>query len=229
MKKSTRIIFLLMFLLSGFLAQGQIIPRDKILTKKGNIIHGNVKQIRKDEIVYRKYFRRHSIDAYKVLYVQDRDGQKTPVNDIRTAKGYKKYSPTGDGATFKPHTIERVGNSFLIDSSRLVGFGKLNSLIAESPNPVVKLNLKTAKLVRTFGIISKISSYPSSMGGAFASYTTLKTVSDQMKAGPVPFKSYMNAGLSFLGTISLPITSGILTKLQKKMYDKTLVVYSMGM
>jgi hypothetical protein len=229
MKKSLHFALLIIFLLSGFLANAQIIPKDRIITKKGNILHGNVKHIRKDEIVYRKYFRRHTIDVDKVLYVQDRDGQRTQINDIKTAKNYKKYTPSGDGAAFKPHTIERIGKSFLIDSSRIVGIGKLNGLIAESPNPVVKLNLKTAKLIRTFGIISTISSYPSSMGGAFASYTTIKTLSDQMKAGPVSFKSYMNTGLSFLGTISLPITTGILKKAQKKAYDKTLVLYSMGM
>jgi hypothetical protein len=48
---------------------------------------------------------------------------------------------------------------------------------------------------------------------------------DQMKAGPVPFKSYLNAGLSFMGTISLPITKAILNKIQKKKYDQTIALY----
>jgi hypothetical protein len=229
MKKLTTLTFFLFLMLSGLSAGAQIRSKDQILTKKGNVIHGNVKNIRKDEIVYRKYFRRHSVSVDKVLYVQDKEGQQIQINDIRTAKNYKKYLPAGGSSTFKPHTIERIGNSFRIDSSRIVGTGTLNSLIAESPNPVVKMNLKTAKLVRTFAILSKISAYPSSMGGAYASYSTIKTLSDQMKAGPVSFKSYANAGLSFLGTISLPITTGILKKVQKKMYDKTLVLYSMGM
>lgn len=225
MKKTMRAAQLMLVLMGGIFTATQ--AQDQIITTKGKIIHGNVKKIRNDEVVYRKWFHKYTIAADKVLYVVNADGKKTQVNDITMAKNYKKYNaPVVTSGAFQPHTIERIGNSWRVDTNRIVSTGKLNGILAQSPNPQVQLNLKAAKAIRTIGIISKISSYPSTIGGAWASFNTFKTVADQMKNGPVSFKSYMNAGLSFLGTISLPITNAILNHIQKKKYDKALMSYS---
>jgi len=222
-------MYLFIVLLTISHARAQIQGGDQIITRKGKIIWGNVKKIGNDEITYKKYFRKYNINASKVLYIVDESGKKIQVNDISTAKNYKLYKPAANtNSAFQPSIIERIGGMWRIDTSRLITTKQLNSILAQSPNPMVQMNLKSAKLMRTISIISRITSYPSTLGGGFASFNTFKTIADQMKTGPVSFKSYLNAGLSFLGTISLPITNAILKKIQKKKYDKTIILYSQG-
>jgi hypothetical protein len=197
----------------------------QILTRKGNVIHANVETIRNNRIVYRR-FGKHEMDVSKVLFFVDEAGKKTELNPVTAAKNYKKFAASvKPGAAFQAHTIERVGNSWRIDTSRIVSTKQLNSILAQSPDPVVKMNLKSAKLMRTLTKITKITSYPSTLAGGFASFKTFKTVADQMKAGPVSFNSYLNAGLSFLGTLSMPVTKAILNKIQKKKYDTAVSAY----
>jgi hypothetical protein len=223
-----------------FIGQQAALAQDHIITTNGKIVKGNVKHIGNDDIAYRRYFHRYKISVDKVLYIEFKNGSKKEINPITFAKNYKNYNqsakttPLPDSVkstmntSFHPLYIERIGSSFRIDTTRIVGYKTLNSILAQNPNPMVQMQLKSAKMMRTFTTISKITSFPSSAGGAFASYNTFKAMFDQLKAGPAPFKTYFNAGLSFLGTISVPITSGILKHIQKKLYDKTMMLYSMG-
>lgn len=236
----TLLITTLILLISTLTLKAQ----DQIITMKGGTVHGHVKKVRNDEIVYRKYFHRYKIPTSKVLYIVYENGSKTVINNITMAKNYKNYSQmakssppskadtlsskTGGNASFKPHYIERIGDKFRIDTTSIIGAGKLNELMTQSPNPIVAVNLKAAKTMRAFCIASKISSYPGSAGGAFASYNTFTTLFNQMKAGPISAKSYITAGLSFVGTLTLPITSAVLTHIQRKLYDKMLLAYSLG-
>ena len=81
--------------------------------------------------------------------------------------------------------------------------------------------------MRTLTNLSKAASFPGSAGGGFAMFKTIQSLSKELKNGPASFGSYFKAGLSFVGTLSLPITSAILKKQQRKLYDKTLLLYSM--
>jgi hypothetical protein len=241
MKKISQFSLLVIFLFVFSAAANA--QNDHIITVTGRTVSGHVKRVHDDEIVYRKLFHKYTIPTKKVLYINYSDGKKKEINPITSAKHYKNYSELsknsplkndpnsnqGSGnSSFHPAYIERVGDKFRIDTNQLVSLKQLNKLVSQSPNPLVKMQLKTAKLMHTFQTVSKITSYPSSMGGAFASYKTFSVLFDQMKQGPVPFKTYLNSGLSFLGTISVPITSKILKHVQNKMYDKMLTLYSMG-
>ena len=95
-------------------------------------------------------------------------------------------------------------------------------------DPMMAANLKVAKTLRKFNTITKIASYPGSTGGSYASYVTFKNMFDQIKDGTASFSSYFSAGMSFIGTMSLPITQAILKHKQNKMYDKMLLMYSQG-
>ncbi|HEY6162364.1 MAG TPA: hypothetical protein VI112_14120, partial [Bacteroidia bacterium] len=191
------ILFMLMFTSAASAQQ------DHIITLTGKTVSGHVKRVHDDEIVYRKLFHKYTIPTKKVLYIVYEDGKKKEINPITDAKHYKSYGPqkSDPNSSFHPAYIERIGNKYRIDTTQLVSLKQLNKLVSQSPNPMVKMQLKTAKLMHTFQTVSKITSYPSSMGGAFASYKTFTVLFDQMKAGPVPFKTYFNAGISFLGTI----------------------------
>jgi hypothetical protein len=217
--------------------------QDRIITVTGSTLHGHVKKVGKDEITFRKYFKKYKIPAKKVLYVEYENGKRTQVNDITLARHYKNFSMLAYNSPgfktdsikklnptvqFKPHYIERIGNNFRLDTNQIINTRELNNILSQSPNPLVAMNLKAAKTMRTFCTLSKISSYPGSAGGAFATFKTCQTMLDQLKQGPAPFKTYLGVGLSFVGTLTLPITSAILKNIQRKLYDKTLLTYSMG-
>lgn len=223
-----------------------------ILTKKGKVIKNvKIKNAKNgmDEVVYRKNFHRKKISREKVLYIQFDNGEKTVINPVTTAKNYKNYSqpatnskksntPTdslknkansmAQKTNVKKHHIERIGKSFRIDTTQIINTHKINKIMAQSGNPMIAAPLKAAKTMRMFHTIIKISSFPSSAGGAWASFNTFKSLFQQLKNGPASFKYYLNAGLSFVGTLSLPITSKILSHIQDKLYDKTLQMYSAG-
>jgi hypothetical protein len=232
-------IAIIIFLLTPAFANAQLFgSKDLIVKTNGGTIHAYVKDVNYSHVVYRKWFRKHTISSEKVLYVQNgENGAKTYVNNINMAKNYKAYGSMSSATAStsntpmpqsQKHFIERIGDSYRIDTNQIVGLGKINDLMAQSNNPQVAVSLKAAKTMRFFTTLTNIASYPSSAGGAFASYNTFKTLFEQMKLGQTSFKSYLNAGLSFMGTISLPITKGILKHIRNKLYDHTLITYSLG-
>ncbi|TND08051.1 MAG: hypothetical protein FD123_2605 [Bacteroidetes bacterium] len=242
-RKAIHVIILVLVFLTVTIASAH--AQDRIITVTGKVIRGKVKKVKDDYITYRKFFRKYKIDTDKVLYIVNENGAKKVINDVTMAKNYKNYSQLAksspapkvvDTSVVKPmtvtpfnaHYIERIGSSYRVDTNQIINAGKLDELIAQSPNPMVQANLKAAKTMRTLCTISKVASFPGSAGGAFASYKTVSKVIDMSKAGPVPFKTYLATGLSFVGTLSLPITSGILKNVRNKMYDKALILYSQG-
>lgn len=221
--------------------------QSRIVTTKGKTKRvWKIKSINNYEITYKKFLFQvypFKMKSEKVLYVIDRDGKKTVINDITMAKHYTNYTEQAKTApkpimdtlsksavkgSFKPHYIERVGDKFRVDTTNIVGPGKINDLLVQSPNPMVQLNLKAARTMRTFTNLSKVASFPGSAGGAFATFKTVQSLSEELKAGPASFGSYFKAGLSFVGTLSLPITSAILKHYQRKAYDKALLMYSIN-
>jgi hypothetical protein len=241
---------LLQVILVLLVAASTVNAQDMVVMMNGSVKHTRVRKVKDGMVVCRKYFRKTKIPTGKVLYVQYADGTKTYFNPVNKAKDYKDFSmmaantPKTDsiakkatGVTGTPVTptgshvykIERIGDNFRLDTNEIVGYGRINTIMAQSGNPIVLVNLKAAKTMRMFHTITTIAAFPSSAGGAFASYNTFSNLFKQLKAGPAPFKTYLTAGLSFMATLSLPITQGILKHLQKKLYDKTLLMYSVGM
>jgi hypothetical protein len=246
--KNAGVLIATVFILLTSLASAQFdfSSRCQIVTTKGKTIGARkVKNIDSYEIKYKKFFFQiypFKIKRNKVLYVVDKNGKKHIINDITMAENYVNFSEKAKAApkpatdtiskavpknSFKPHYIERVGNKFRIDTTTIVGPGKINDLMMQSPNPMVQINLKAARTMRTFTNLSKAASFPGSAGGAFASFKTIQSLSKELKNGPASFGSYFKAGLSVLGTLSLPITSAILKKQQRKLYNKTILLYSM--
>jgi hypothetical protein len=242
--KALPILMLTLFSLAFCTVKAQ----DMIVTVKGKTIHANIRKVKNDNIIYWKWFHRIKLPVRKVLYVQHSNGTKTEYNSVTTVKNYKSYCNSStsnmlskaDSLAKKANTnmpqianshkycIERIGQSYRLDTNQIVGTKGINQIMMQSGNPQVMVNLKAAKTMRALTTVSKIASVPGSAGGAFGSYFTFKNLYDQIKSGQTSFKSYMNAGLTFLGTLSLPITSGILTHIKNKLYDRTLDAYSAG-
>jgi hypothetical protein len=245
--KNAGLIIAVVFVLLTSLASAQFdFAKCQIVTTSGKTIKARkVKNMNSYEITYKKFFFQvypFKIKRDHVLYVVDKEGKKHIINDITMAKHYVNFSekaktaprPANDTlskalpeSSFKPHYIERIGNKFRIDTTMIVGPGKINDLMKQSPNPMVQVNLKAARTMRTFTNLTKAASFPGSAGGAFASFKTIQSLAKELKHGPASFGSYFKAGLSFVGTLSLPITTAILKKQQRKLYDKTILLYSM--
>jgi|GEM_PF-2479774 hypothetical protein len=230
--------------LSLILVTTTLKAQDVIVKLSGSVVNAHVRKVKDNNAIYWKHFRRIKLPTSKIAYIKYGDGTKTTFNDVTKIKGYKNYSQIAKNnppsipdslkqklasmQTGHKYYIERFGNSFRLDTNDIVNTSQVNQLMAQSPNPMVAINLKAAKTMRFFATLTKIMAFPGSVSGGFASYNTFTTLFNQMHSGTASFKSYLGAGLSFMGTLSLPITTGILKHIQKKLYDKTLTMYSAG-
>jgi hypothetical protein len=105
---------------------------------------------------------------------------------------------------------------------------EVNRLLSNSGNPAVIAPLKVAKLTRKFQILTTIIAYPSTITGSIASIATLRTLYFDHRNGTLTAKSWLNVGLSMLGTITFPITGKILKKKSGKLYTKAIDIYNVG-
>jgi hypothetical protein len=99
-------------------------------------------------------------------------------------------------------------------------------LLAKSTNPKVQAIAQTAKLTKVFQKVVKLTSIPTTIGGGVTSIVTFTNVYKQIKDGGASVNSYVNAGLSFLGTLSLPIASRLLKNQRDKIYDRAIDLYN---
>jgi hypothetical protein len=121
--------------------------------------------------------------------------------------------------------IDHNGKKYTINGQK-AGTHAVDKMLGSSRNPAVLTAYHTAKATKVIGKIVSITSYPSTAAGATASVVTFNTVYKEMKSGTATTSSYVNAGLSFLGTMALPITSKILKKKKAKLYDKVIDMYN---
>jgi hypothetical protein len=85
---------------------------------------------------------------------------------------------------------------------------------------------KSAKVMKGFQKAMKIVSFPSTIGGGVASISTFSRMYKQIEDNGASFNSCKDFGLSFLGTLTGPLTSKLLKKRTGKMYDKAIDLYN---
>lgn len=210
------------------------LAQDQIITTNGKVIESNIKKLGSNEISYKKYrfqVKANEIKTKKVLYVQYENGNRQYLKPITMAKNYQSFGTmqvqNAQQGIFQPHYVERIGDNFRIDTNEIVNYKNLNSILAQCPDSSVQQSLKSAKLMRTLSTVVNIAATPASAGGGFASYNTVKNYIDMKNAGEeIGFKTYFGMGMSFLGTMAMPITSAVLGHLKKKLYNRTLTMYS---
>lgn len=208
--------------------------QDEIITTSGKVIESKIKKIGSNEIKYKKYgfqMKSNEIKTKKVLYIQYENGIRKYLNPITMADKYQSFGTMQPLNTkpgqFQKHYVERIDKSFRIDTNQVVGYKRINSILAQCPDTSVQVMLKAAKTMRTFSTISNILATPASAGGGFASYKTVDNFLEMKKAGEeINFNTYLGMGMSFLGTMALPITSAVLNSLKKKLYNRALTKYS---
>ena len=180
----------------------------------------------------------------EISFIKLRNGEKQvfPASANKQPVSNMDKNPNSEGTLSKPddngkkkkdlgpisdqHKIIYDGKKYYVDGRR-IGSRDADRLLSRSSNPAVKVPLKTAKLTKTFQKIMKITSYPSTISGGVASISTFRTVYIEAQNGGALMSSWVNAGLSFIGTLAFPITSKILKKHQVKLYDKTIDLYNL--
>lgn len=123
--------------------------------------------------------------------------------------------------------IEETDGKYFKNGQKL-GRKALDRELKKSTNPLVQMSLKTAKLAKISQKIVGITSIPSTIGGGVTSIITISQAVTAYQKGAITPQFYVNAGLSFLGTLSMPITSKILKKQRDKLYKKTIDLYNLG-
>jgi hypothetical protein len=118
------------------------------------------------------------------------------------------------------------GKRYYVDGQK-IGRKDVDRLLSRSSNPAVAAPLKIAKLTKTFQKIVSITSWPSTITGGITSIGTFATVIKE-SSHHISTSSWVNAGVSLLGTLTFPITSKILKKKRDKLYDKVIDIYNVG-
>jgi len=118
------------------------------------------------------------------------------------------------------------GKRYYVDGQK-IGRKDVDRLLSRSSNPAVAAPLKIAKLTKTFQKIVGITSWPSTITGGVASIGTFATVIKE-SSHKISASSWINAGMSLVGTLTFPITNKILKKKRDKLYDVVIDIYNVG-
>lgn len=121
--------------------------------------------------------------------------------------------------------IEMVDKKYTINGQK-ASRKDVDNQLSKSKNPAVILPLKAAKLTKTAQKIVKITSIPSTIGGGFSTLLTGVNLYNDIRRDRTTSKSYVNAAISLLTTLSLPITNKILKKKSDKMYSRIIDAYN---
>lgn len=118
------------------------------------------------------------------------------------------------------------GRRYYVNNQK-IGRKDVDRLLSRSTNPAVAAPYKIAKITKTFQKIVGITSWPSTIAGGITSIGTFATVIKE-SSHHISTSSWVNAGLSFVGTLTFPVTSKILKKKRDKLYDKAIDIYNIG-
>lgn len=212
--------------------------QDTIVKLNGQVIPAKVFEIGTNAIRYTKLDIKDgpTFVDYKtdIAYIKYSNGQKEvfskqpnvaaiqkPMLDTTSAKVDAIDTYTSG---FK-NKIELMNNKYTVNGQR-VRRKDVDRLLSKSKNPAIQIAHKTAKTTRVLQKVVGLTSIGSTTTGGIMTVSTVFTCIKESQNGSVRTGSYVNAGLSFLGTLTLPITSKILKNRRDKLYDKTIDLYN---
>ncbi len=237
MKQSAKPVlsaFLTLFCITNLLSQdtivkinGEIIPAkitevgtNAVTYKKWAILDGPHFIDYKSDIVYIKYF-----NGQKDVFKKDQNTPQKPMLD--TVRINKNISQPSEALNSRSkNKIEFMNNKYTINGQK-AGRRDVDRLLSKSKNPAVQISHKTAKATKIAQKIIGLTSIASTTTGGIMSVSTIYTcIKESSNGGNTSIGSYVNMGVSLLGTVSLPITSKILKNRRDKLYDKTIDLYN---
>ncbi len=234
-------IKILLIILTFSISNGLFAQHDTIVKTNGEKIACTIIEVGTSGVSYKKAdfpdgpaFVDSKQDIAKIIY---RNGEIQTFEDFqnnspnttlneKSNDNTQRTSSNGKGPISPDHKIIYDGKTFYVNE-RKVKQKDANRLLSRSNNPAVLVPLKTAKLTKTFSTISKITSFPSTIGGSIATISTVGNIISESRKDGVQLGSWVNLGLSVVGTLSLPITTKVLKKKSTKMYDKAIDIYNL--
>lgn len=237
-------LFLNIFVITSFKAQDTIVKHNgdviavkitevgtnAVTYKKANLPDGPTIVDYKSDIAFVKFS-----NGDKQVFTKDpatemkKKGLDSGSKDIEIAnpkEPLKNNSPSTNTNASK-NEIDFLDKKYYINNQK-ASRKDVDRLLAKSQNPAVIIAHKTAKATKTVQKIVGITSIPSTIGGGFATVGTMMTCFKESKTGPTPTSSLMNLGMSFLGSLTLPITNKILKNRRDKLYNKVIDLYNVA-
>ncbi len=228
----------------GIMISNSAKAQDTIVKTNGEVIYGKVLEVGTNGVSYKKAPIRESttyVDNKKdIAYIRFHNGEKqlfatttvpvlpnsgqTPTNTVPMASGDNGYLKSGPVSN--QYKIDHIDKKFTINGQK-AGIKDVDRLLAKSTNPAVQVAAKTAKATKIAQKIIKLTSIGTTVGGGFTSVATISQFVTAYQTKTLTPKYYVNAGVSLLGTMSLPITSKILKNRRDKLYDKAIDLYNL--
>jgi hypothetical protein len=209
----------------------QVKAQDLIVKTNGDTIHAKILEVGINAISYKKSnfldgptFVESKTNIAFVKYANNEVEQFSQSTNSTSPPSTSSQS-IAPQPTAEKNKIELIDNTYYINGQKAKR-KEVNKLLGSSSNPAITLGLKSAKLTSGAQKIIKITSIPTTLGGGFTFLWTGIDLYNLVQRGRTTQQAYINAALSLLGTISLPITNKILKKKSNKMYGKLIDAYN---
>ncbi|MDP2385602.1 MAG: hypothetical protein Q8M29_04470 [Bacteroidota bacterium] len=241
MKKNISVI-VVSFILS--LICFQLKSQDLIVRAKGDTIIAKVMEVGTNTVSYKKSSMPDGptfvVDKKEIIFIKYSNGEvqdffdsEPPFNQpsnnpIKTtnssADSIAKINADQQVPEVK-NKIEMLDNKFTINGQKATR-KDVNRYLEKSTNPAIKLVLKSTKATASAQKIMKITSYPTTIAGGITSLFTVLGGYQLVQRGRATPQTFINMGLSLVGTAAFPITAKILKRKSDKMYDKVIDMYN---
>src|SRR3989344_2776685 len=222
----------------------QLRSQDLIVRAKGDTIMAKVIEVGTNTVSYKKSSMPDGptfvVDKKEIIFIKYSNGEvqdffdsEPPVNQpsnntTKTTTTSKDSISLVDNEQQAPEVknkIEMLNNKFTINGQE-ASRKDVNMYLEKSTNPAIKLALKSTKATASAQKIIKITSYPTTIAGGITSLFTVLGGYQLVQRGRATPQTFINMGLSLVGTVAFPITSKILKKKSDKMYDKIIDMYN---
>jgi hypothetical protein len=255
MKKSIYLAAIV-FLIANFISE-QIMAQDTIFKNNGTVIYAKITEVGTNAISYKKSdfldgpdyvenkadisvirFRNGQHQEFVRVEIPQNSTASIPQNSNSNLNSGNSNIPNSgntnnfnnnalkNGPVNQNNRIEEVDGKYTMNGQKL-GRRGLDKELKKSKNPLVQASLKTAKLAKISQKIVGITSIPSTIAGGVTSIITISQAITAYQTGAITPQYYFNAGMSFLGTLTVPITSKYLKKQRDKLYSKTIDLYNL--
>jgi hypothetical protein len=231
----------------GFFAALQSEAQDTIIKTNGDLIYAKVLEIGTNGVSYKKSgfeegptyveeksnmvaikFKNGTREVFSPQATAPKQTSSYVNSETQTPRQPATNNPLSSGPVKEQTRIEHLNKRYTVNGQK-ASPKDVDRLLASSSNPAVKVMAKTAKASKTLQKVIGYTSIPSTISGGVASaFTFVNMFTSIAKTGTASPDAYLSAGMSLLGTITLPITNKILKNRRDKLYDKAIDLYNMG-